>query len=205
MVQFWYEFASSYSYPAAMRVEEEAEQRGIAIEWRPFLLGPLFKEQQGLSDSPFNEVAVKGRYMWRDLERICASLKIPFSRPMKFPQNGLAAARLALVGLREGWGKDFSRAVFRANFAEGLDIGDPGVLEPIVRACGGDPRSSRMKANSDEIKDKLRGNVDTARARGIFGAPTFVCDDGELFWGNDRLEQALDWACEHEYAGRAAL
>ncbi len=197
MLQFWFEFASSYTYPAVMRVEALAAEKGIALEWRPFLLGPLFKEQQNLSDSPFNVVAVKGRYMWRDLERICAAEGLPFARPKKFPVNGLAAARFALVGMEEGWGPAFVKAAFTANFARGEDIGDPGVLEPLVAEAGGDLRKARVRANSEQIKDRLRANVDTARARGIFGSPSFVCDDGELFWGNDRLEQALDWASQH--------
>ncbi|ODN68404.1 2-hydroxychromene-2-carboxylate isomerase [Methylobrevis pamukkalensis] len=197
MVQFWYEFASSYSYPAAMRIGRLARESGIEIEWRPFLLGPLFKEMQGLSDSPFNAFPPKGRYMWRDLERICEAEEIPFVKPKKFPHNGLAAARLALVGLSEGWGEVFTRLVFSANFARGEDISDPAVLEPLVTEAGGDTRKARVRANSEEIKDRLKSNVDQARARGIFGAPSFVCDDGELFWGNDRLEQALAWSKQH--------
>ena len=68
-LQFWFEFASTYSYPAVMRIDKAAAARGVAVEWRPFLLGPLFHAQQGMKDSPFNVVPVKGSYMWRDLER----------------------------------------------------------------------------------------------------------------------------------------
>ena len=76
-IDFWFEFGSTYSYPAAMRVEELAGQAGVGVNWRPFLLGAIFREQ-GLSDSPFNLYPAKGRYMWHDLERTCRALGIPF-------------------------------------------------------------------------------------------------------------------------------
>lgn len=102
-IEFWYEFGSTYSYPAAMRIERLADDASATLRWRPFLLGPILK-QQGLNDSPFNIFAIKGRYMWRDLERICQAdglaLALP---PVRFPQNGLKAARLALIGEPEGW------------------------------------------------------------------------------------------------------
>src|SRR5690349_4964558 len=116
VVEFWYEFASTYSYPAAMRVEREAVRAGVEIRWRPFLLGPIFGAQ-GWNDSPFNIYPTKGAYMWRDLERICNADGIPLKRPpFRFPQNGLKAARIALVGEHEDWIAEFSRRIYTANF-----------------------------------------------------------------------------------------
>src|ERR1700730_18764383 len=110
-LQFWYEFASNYSYLSAMRIEELAREAGVEVDWRPFLLGPIFKSQ-GWHTSPFNLFPAKGRHMWRDVERICAELKLPFRRPDPFPQASLLAARVALVGLGDDvWGKDFCLAV----------------------------------------------------------------------------------------------
>ena len=97
VVDFWFEFASTYSYPAIMRVQKQADDAGVTIRYRPFLLGPIFKAQ-GWDTSPFNIYEVKGRYMWRDLERLCADLSIPFRRPDPFPQNSLLAARVAVAG-----------------------------------------------------------------------------------------------------------
>jgi 2-hydroxychromene-2-carboxylate isomerase len=108
--EFWYEFASSYSYPAAMRVEALAAAHGIELAWRPFLLGPLFAAQ-GWRDSPFNIYPAKGRYMWRDMQRVCDRLGLPLIRPDPFPQNSLLAARAA-----------FSRGVYLAQFGEGRPI-----------------------------------------------------------------------------------
>ena len=191
-LDFFYEFASTYSYIAAMRIAPLAKSAGVAVRWRPFLLGPIFKAQ-GWDTSPFNLYPAKGRYMVRDCERQCDALGLTFRLPEPFPQSTLTAARVALVGLAAGWGEDFSRAVYRAQFAEGRNIGDPAVIVGIVNTLGHDGAAALARAQSDEIKGKLRAETEEAQRFGIFGAPSFIAG-GELFWGNDRLEQALDFA-----------
>ena len=194
MIEFWYEFASTYSYPAAMRVERMAEAAGVRVEWRPFLLGPLFHAQQGLTDSPFNAFPVKGQYMWRDMERVCAEEGLPLNHPSQFPRNSLLAARVAIAGLDDGWTPDFSRKVYEANFVADQDISSPEVLGPLIAEAGGSPHAALEAAGSDAVKARLKDHVTQAKARGVFGSPSFITADGELFWGNDRLEQALEWA-----------
>ena len=192
-IDFWFEFASTYSYPAAMRVERLAAAAGLAVRWRPFLLGPIFGAQ-GWNDSPFNIYPVKGRYMWRDLERICARENLPLKLPpVRFPQNGLKAARLALVAETAGWIVAFVRAVYTANFAEQKDISDDSTLAAILRSIAVEPDAAFTAANTPENKARLKSQTDDAIARGIFGAPSFTVGD-ELFWGNDRLEDAIAWA-----------
>jgi len=193
-LDFWLEFGSTYSYPAAMRIAELAQAAGVTVRWRPFALGAIFKAQGWPPDSPFNWQQAKGRYMWRDLERLCAGYGLPFRRPDPFPQPSILAARVALVGLREGWGEDFARAVYRAEFAEGRQIGEPAVIGELVAGLGVPPEPVLARANGAENKDALRAATDEAQRLGIFGAPSFVTADGELFWGNDRLEAALAWA-----------
>jgi 2-hydroxychromene-2-carboxylate isomerase len=194
-LDFWFDFASSYSYPAALRIAPLAAAAGVTVRYQPFLLGPIFKAQ-GWGSSPFNVYEAKGRHMWRDLERLCADLALPFRRPEPFPQNGLSAARVALVGLGEGWGEAFCRAIFQAEFAEGRRIDDPGVIRDILADLNGDPAAVLDAARDEGNKQRLRQQTDEAQRHGIFGAPTFVTSDGELFWGNDRLERALQWARE---------
>lgn len=191
-LDFWFEFASTYSYPAAMRIRALADAAGVALRWRPFLLGPIFKAQ-GWDNSPFNVYQIKGRYMWRDLERICADLGLPFRKPDVFPQSGLVAARVALVGLDEGWGETFIEAVYRAEFVDGKLINDPAVTRDILVRMALDPKPIFDRTQTDAIKTKLRENTEEAQRLGIFGAPSLVVD-GELFWGNDRLEQAIAFA-----------
>lgn len=194
-VDFWFEFGSTYSYPAAMRIEALAAERGVRISWRAFLLGPTFRDQ-GWNDSPFNLFPSKGRYMWRDLERICAAHHIPFRRPSEFPRNGLLAARIACRFADAPWLPDFVRAVYRANFEQDLDISAPDTLKSCLASSGRDADSLLMDAQSPESKEQLHAQTAEASRLGIFGAPSFITGR-ELFWGNDRLEDALSWAVEH--------
>jgi 2-hydroxychromene-2-carboxylate isomerase len=198
-IQFWFEFASTYSYPAAMRVESVAALHGVSVEWKAFLLGPIFRVQ-GWNDSPFNLYPAKGRYMWRDLERLCAELELPFVRPSRFPRGSLLAARIACAFANEPWLPAFVRAVYDANFARDLDIADPGVVGRCLEAAGERPEPRLEAAQSEEAKAALRGQGEEAARLGIFGAPSFLVED-ELFWGNDRLEAALAWHAARAGAG----
>jgi len=197
VLDFWFDFASTYSYLAAAQIRPRAAEAGVRVRFRPFLLGPIFKAQ-GWDTSPFNLYEAKGRYMWRDVERMAADLGLPFLRPDPFPQNSLLPARVALLGLRPenggAWGEDFSLAVFHAQFAEGGRIDDPATLAAILSGLGVDAKSALDAAQSDANKLRLRAQTEAAQQLGLFGAPTFTTSDGELFWGNDRLEQALRWA-----------
>ncbi len=195
-IEFWFEFASTYSYPAAMRIEAAAAAAGVPVVWRPFLLGPIFAAQ-GWPDSPFNIYAAKGRYMWRDLERTCAALGLPWRRPSAFPRSGLTAARIAIAAEEEdgaaGWLPGFVRAVYLANFAEDRDITDRAVIAGLIEGLCPPAADLLARAETPSVKEGLRRRTREAMARGIFGAPSFFVD-GELFWGNDRLDDALAWA-----------
>src|SRR5690349_11886239 len=172
-LDFWFDFASTYSYPAAMRIAPLAATADVAVRFRPFLLGPIFKAQ-GWDTSPFNLYPAKGRYMWRDLERLCADLGLPFRQPESFPQPSLLAARVALVGLAQRWGEDFCRAVFRAEFGEAGRIDDSATIARLLTAFGVDPDDALAKALSEPIKTRLRDETQAARQLGVFGAPSFV-------------------------------
>jgi 2-hydroxychromene-2-carboxylate isomerase len=192
-LDFWFELASTYSYPAAMRIAPLAKARGVSVRWRPFLLGPIFKAQ-GWDNSPFNLYPAKGRYMWRDLERISGALALPFMQPSPFPQNTLLATRAALVALAQGWGEDYCRAIYACEFGEGRNIAEPTTIAAVLTSLGKTADAILQEAQGDAIKTALRAQTEEAQRLGIFGAPSFVTQDGELFWGNDRLEAALDWA-----------
>jgi 2-hydroxychromene-2-carboxylate isomerase len=193
-LEFWFEFGSTYSYLSAVRIEELAAAAGVSVLWEPFLLGPIFAEQ-GWDDSPFNIYPVKGLYMWRDVERLCAKYRIPFSKPSRFPRSGLLAARVACLARArsEDWLSDFVRGVFRANFAEDRETGDVAEVCSILDSLGQPGGRLVEEAKAPENKARLRQQTQRARELGIFGAPSFVVG-GELFWGNDRLEDALAWA-----------
>lgn len=202
VLEFWYDFASTYSYLSAMRVEQVAAAVDVRIVWRPFLLGPIFASQ-GWTTSPFNILPGKGRYMWRDMEREAVRLNLPFYRSAVFPQNSLLAARLALSGVEPGWVADFTRRVFTEEFGNGRDIADRDMMAGILGDLGLDADIVLADAESDHGKRRLYRVGEEAQARGIFGAPAFVAEDGELFWGNDRLERALEWASQRARCGDA--
>jgi 2-hydroxychromene-2-carboxylate isomerase len=193
VLNFWFDFASTYSYLAAARIRPLAAAAKVQVRFRPFLLGPIFKAQ-GWDTSPFNLYEAKGRYMWRDMERLAAELSLPFRRPDPFPQNSLLPARVALFGLAQGWGEDFSVAVYHAQFVEDGRIDEPRTLAEILSRLNVDADAALEAAQSDDIKSRLRAEVEAAQRLGVFGAPSFTTGDGELFWGNDRLERALLWA-----------
>jgi 2-hydroxychromene-2-carboxylate isomerase len=192
LAEFWFDFASTYSYPAAMRIDRLADAAGVAVVWRPFLLGPVFAAQ-GWNDSPFNIYPMKGRYMWRDLERVCAKGGISFRIPSHFPRNGLLAARVANHSAGAPWVPEFCRSIFQANFADDREIADPEVVRDCLERLGLAGAALIAGAQSEGGKAALRTTVGQAQAMDLFGAPSFVVA-GEVFWGNDRLEDALDWA-----------
>lgn len=195
-LEFWYDFASTYSYLSAMRIEAQAKQADITIAWKPFLLGPIF-QAQGWHTSPFNIYPAKGRYMVRDLQRLAVERGLPFQIPKPFPQHSLAAARMALATDEGGCIAPFSRAIYHAEFADGLDIGLAAtlttVLEQLASTVGLDPARIAARSIDPAIKDRLKTQSAEAVALGVFGSPSFRTPDGELFWGDDRLDQAIAW------------
>ena len=192
-LDFWFDLASTYSYLTAMRMEPLALAANVEVRWRPFLLGPIFKAQ-GWDTSPFNLYPDKGRYMWRDMERLAEAQGLALVRPEPFPQHSLLAARAALTPVVAPCQAAFCRAVFQAEFAEGLSISEPATLARIAGGLDLDAEAMLDGAASGAVKERLKEETAEAQRLGIFGAPTFATADGELFWGNDRLEQALAWS-----------
>jgi len=190
--EMWFDFASPYSYLAIERVEPLARQAGVQVVLRPFLLGPIF-QAQGWNDSPFRLFPGKGAYMMRDIARLADKYGIGYRRPSQFPRMSVLAARVALLGQDQPWGRGFCLAVFRANFVDDLDIQDENVVAGLLEALAQDGPALIGQARQESTKEALRRQVDRARALGIFGAPSLMVGC-EMFWGNDRLEDALQWA-----------
>jgi 2-hydroxychromene-2-carboxylate isomerase len=191
-LEFWFEFGSTYSYLSVMRIEELARQSGVRLIYKPFLLGPIFKAL-GWNGSPFNEQKQKGEYMWRDLARQSARYGLPWQKPSVFPRLSVLPMRVAIVGTDQPWMGAYCREMMRAAFARDEDIASEGVVRAVLEKLDLPAGELLTQALSEANKLRLREQTEEARMRGIFGAPTFFVQD-ELFWGNDRLEQALEWA-----------
>ncbi len=190
-LEFWFEFASPYSYVAAMRIADLCRAGGVPLAWKPFLLGPIF-QLQGWNDSHFNLYPRRGDYMWRDLERLTAKFDLPWRKPAHFPRGSTIASRVVAAFADAAWTGDFVRAVYVANFGEDREIGERETIASIVRDLG-QPDGVLERALDEAHRPLLRAATDRAIALGIFGAPNCVVGE-ELFWGEESLEDAVAWA-----------
>ena len=197
-IEFWFEFGSNYSYLSMMRIEEAAARSGVKVAWQPFLLGPIFKSF-GWDNSPFVLQKEKGAYMWKDMARQCRKYGVPWTRPSEFPRLGVLPLRVVLVGGEAPWVGEFSRQVMLLNFSKDREINSTEAVGEVLRGLGLPDGEILDAAQSAPVKLRLREQTETARSRGIFGAPTFFVR-GEMFWGNDRLDDALAFAAESKHA-----
>lgn len=198
-IEFWFDFASPYARISAARIERLALGQPLALVWRPFLIGPLLAKRPGQA-SPFqNAPPAQARYRRRDVERLCRDEGLPLTWPSIYPRGSLLASRVAIIGTGQGWCPAFARAVFEANFAEDRDISAEPVVTEILTRLGLPAGALIAEAGSEAVKQRLKDAVAEAEQRGLFGTPSFLVGD-ELFWGNDRLEQAIAWATSYPAA-----
>ena len=189
-IEFWFDLSSNYSHLSAQRIDAEAARRGVRVRWLPFLLGPLFAAQ-GWNTSPFVLQQAKGAYVWRDMERRAARHGLAFRRPSEFPRPATLPMRVAAAHLDAPWMPSFCRALMLENFVHDRGVDGPEPSRAVLRALGIDPAAVLAHAESPEGRAVLRRLTGEALARGIFGAPTFFVGT-EMYWGDDRLDDALD-------------
>lgn len=195
-VNFWFEYGSTYTYLTVARIRKLAQTQGVKVHWKPFLLMPLMLEQ-GMNQGPFLPYPRKIEYMWRDIERRAAEHGIPYSRPSLYPpEEVLTSARLGVLGCREGWGEQFTEKVFALHWTENRLIGTEDNIRTSLESVGQDPTQAIERARTSENKAALKAQTEEAKRLGLFGSPSFLVD-GELFWGDDRLEPAFEWAKGH--------
>ncbi|MRT01078.1 2-hydroxychromene-2-carboxylate isomerase [Ralstonia pickettii] len=188
-VEFWFDFASNYSYLSVMRIEAAAVQLGVQVAWKPFLLGPIF-QSLGWASSPFVLQRAKGHYVWQDMARECAKHDLPWTQPSTFPRASVLPLRVAVHGADTPWIGAFCQRIMLRNFAQDRDIHTPDAVAEELTALGLPAAAILAQVQSDASKPRLREQTHAAQIRGIFGAPTFFVGDA-MFWGNDRLDVAL--------------
>ena len=191
-IDFWFSVGSTYTYLTVMRLPADDELEGIRFNWRPYSVRALMLEMDNI---PFAGKPAKMNYMWRDLERRANRYGIPIQLPASYPlENFDNANRVAILARREGWCREYVQASYEQWFQRGLPAGEEPNLSASIQAAGHDPGRVVELAASEEIEAAYLAATSEARALGIFGSPTFVVDAKELFWGDDRLEDAVDFA-----------
>ena len=197
-VEFFFFIGSVYAYLASMRIGKLASRAGVAVNWRPFSVREIMVEQNNLPRDKPEKMA----YVWRDAERRARQNGVPYVGKPPYPIDpDQRANRVATLAKTEGWCEDFSRAAFRTWFMDGVAVGNPGTLEPVIEALGRDPGHVLARAEDDDIRALYAAETDVVRRAGGFGSPTFIVG-GEIFWGDDRLEEAIAWAAGEHPAQR---
>jgi 2-hydroxychromene-2-carboxylate isomerase len=189
-LDFFFFFGSTHSYLSVMRIEELAARAGVSVNWRPFSVRALMREQ----GNTFHTISLRTAYMWRDIERRAAEHGLPFVRPPIWPTDAdQLANRVGIVAASEGWCPTYAKASFLSWYLDGKELGDPAALSAVLRELGKAPEDVVARANSEAVRALYDSETDVARKLGVFGVPTFAAGR-EIFWGDDRLEQALAWA-----------
>ena len=189
--EFWIGYGSTYSYLSTMRIERIAEGAGLMVDWKPFNIRAMMVEK-GLPAGPFVPRPEKLAHMWRDLERRAQRRGLPYAKPPQYPVDTQKTVRVAFLAACEGWCGQFSRKVFEMNFVEGRSMGAPGNLETALTEIGMDAERIIGRAHEQDIEDGLAAQTRRAIDLGMFGSPHFRVGE-ELFWGDDRLEDAVEW------------
>jgi 2-hydroxychromene-2-carboxylate isomerase len=191
VIEFWFDFGSSYAYFAALEVEALATKHGRDVLWRPFMLGTAFEVTgaRGLSRTP-----LKRDYALQDWNRIARLTGAPFRLPAHHPSVALPAMRAFyhLDAADPVQAVRFAKGVFAAYYDDGPDIGQVEAVAAIAAAQGLDAQAIREAVGDPQIKALARARSEEAIARGVFGSPWFFVD-GEPFWGWDRLPMIDAW------------
>lgn len=189
-IDFWFSIGSTYSFLPVMRLDRIAADIGLQFNWRVFNVRRMMK---GMNNIPFADKPAKLAYMWRDLERRAEGYGLATRLPAPYPISDLERAnRVALLGLEEGWGKAYVQASYRRWFHDGEDAGAEPNLSASLAEAGQDPATTLARADAEPVARALDKATDEAMALGLFGAPSFTVG-GELFWGDDRLDDAIAW------------
>ena len=190
-IDFWFAIGSTYTYLAVSRIDAVEAATGVTFRWRPFNIRHVLIKH---NNTPFPDASSKAAYMWRDIERWSELIGLSPRLPAPYPTpNSPLANQVAILAAQEGWVKEYTKATYRLWFEHGQFCGEDPNLSASIRQAGEDPERVLSRARSEASVTALQSATEEAIAFGVFGAPTFAVGK-ELFWGNERMEDAVSWA-----------
>lgn len=191
-IEFWFSIGSTYTYLSVIRLKEVEEKFGVKFSWQPFSVRKIMLEMDNVPFPPTKQV--KADYMWRDIERRAYSYGFEAKVPAPYPLKKFDFANsVAVLGVQEGWCAEYVSATYRRWFVDGLEPGSEPNVSESLREIGLKPGIVLKLAADDKIQKAYLKQTEQAQSKNIFGSPSFIVDD-ELFWGDDRLEDAVNWA-----------
>ena len=191
-IEFWFSIGSTYTYLSVTRLKEVEQKFEVKFSWQPFSVRKIMLEMDNVPFPPTTQV--KADYMWRDIERRAQGYGFEAKVPAPYPLKEFDLAnKIAVIGMQEGWCSDYVIATYRRWFVAGLEPGSEPNVSESLREIDQDPERVLELAADETIAKAYLSQTEQAQSKRIFGSPSFIVD-GELFWGDDRLEDAVNWA-----------
>ena len=191
-IDFYFSIGSTYTYLSVTRILNVEKKNQVKFNWKPFSVRMIMKEMNNI---PFPKDKInKVNYMWRDIERRAEGYKFFAKTPVPYPLSEFDLAnQIAILGLKMGWGVDYVRLTYKKWFQEGKEPAVEPSISEVCKELGLNKDEIIIESKTKEIKDEYFSNTDAARENKIFGSPSFMVDN-ELFWGDDRMEDAIKWS-----------
>ena len=192
MIDFYFSIGSTYTYLSVTRILDVEKKHKTKFNWIPFSVRAIMKEMNNIPFPPDKKNKVD--YMWRDIERRAEGYGFFAKTPVPYPLSQLDLAnKLAILGLKEGWGIDYVRLTYKRWFQDGKEPATEPNISEICKELNIDKEKVLKSASSDEIENQYLKNTDSARQNKVFGSPSFIVNS-EIFWGDDRMEDAITWS-----------
>jgi 2-hydroxychromene-2-carboxylate isomerase len=189
-IDFYFDFSCPYAYLASTRLEELVRSTGAELRLKPVLLGGIFRALEQPQNMSMTLNPAKAEHNRLDLLRWASWLEVELSPPLRHPNRTVEALRMLLATPRE-FALQVVTSFYRLYWVEGRDISDPAVLVNALEELGLPGGEIAENSTDEAVKAGLRQRTDEAVEAGVFGVPTFIVD-GELFWGQDRMEMAAE-------------
>jgi 2-hydroxychromene-2-carboxylate isomerase len=191
-IEFWFSIGSTYTYLSVTRLKEVEQKFEVKFSWLPFSVRKIMLEMDNVPFPPTKQV--KADYMWRDIKRRAQGYGFEAKVPAPYPLKEFDLAnQIAVIGMQEGWCSEYVIATYRCWFVAGLEPGSEPNVSESLREIDQDPERALELAADDNIHKAYLSQTEQAQSKRIFGSPSFIVDE-ELFWGDDRLEDAVNWA-----------